>query len=307
MLQTAADVAKGREQGIEVRGPSDHGMIDSIYFRDPNGYVIELCAKRADHDALMDPARNSHVTSCSAGRPPSLASRHKTTQSSSPRQSAHDPCAKPPRHHNRRLVVWLSLAQLITWGSVFYTFALLLEPVERELGLTRAQSSLAFSLALLAEGVFAYPVGRWIDRGHERAVMTGGSLLVVAWPAAAQRGALGGRLLRGLDRAGRGARRHPVHPGVRGGHAALSARFPPRHHHADFPGRAGEQVFIPLSAWLIVAGLAPRAVILAAFHLLVACRCMLCSCATRQPPRAVAPAGRAAFAARCTCAARPSC
>ena len=33
-------------------------MIDSIYFRDPNGYVIELCAKRADHDALMDPARN---------------------------------------------------------------------------------------------------------------------------------------------------------------------------------------------------------------------------------------------------------
>src|SRR5688572_17126897 len=82
--------------------------------------------------------------------------------------------------HDRRLVVWLSLAQLITWGSVFYTFALLLEPVERELGLTRAQSSLAFSLALLCEGVFSYPVGRWIDRGHERAVMTGGSLLVVA-------------------------------------------------------------------------------------------------------------------------------
>jgi catechol-2,3-dioxygenase len=51
-------LSKGREQGIEVRGPSDRGMIDSIYFRDPNGYVIELCAKRADHDALMDPARN---------------------------------------------------------------------------------------------------------------------------------------------------------------------------------------------------------------------------------------------------------
>ncbi len=40
--------------------------------------------------------------------------------------------------HNRRLVGWLSLAQLITWGSVFYTFALLMEPVERELGLTRS-------------------------------------------------------------------------------------------------------------------------------------------------------------------------
>ena len=51
-------LVKGRERGIESRGPSDHGMIDSIYFRDPNGYVIELCAKRAGHDAAMDPALN---------------------------------------------------------------------------------------------------------------------------------------------------------------------------------------------------------------------------------------------------------
>ena len=51
-------LAKGRELNIETRGPSDHGMIDSIYFRDPDGYVIELCAKRANHDSLMDPARN---------------------------------------------------------------------------------------------------------------------------------------------------------------------------------------------------------------------------------------------------------
>ena len=52
-------MAKGKAQGIETRGVSDHGFIDSIYFRDPNGYVIELCAKRADHDAAMDPAHNS--------------------------------------------------------------------------------------------------------------------------------------------------------------------------------------------------------------------------------------------------------
>ena len=53
-----AMLARARERGMEVRGPSDHQMIDSIYFRDPNGYVIELCAKRAEHDALMNPARN---------------------------------------------------------------------------------------------------------------------------------------------------------------------------------------------------------------------------------------------------------
>lgn len=47
---------KGRAAGIETRGPADHGFIDSIYFRDPNGYVIELTAKRPDHDAQMKKA-----------------------------------------------------------------------------------------------------------------------------------------------------------------------------------------------------------------------------------------------------------
>ena len=35
-------MAKGRERGIETRGISDHGFIHSIYFRDPDGYVVEL-------------------------------------------------------------------------------------------------------------------------------------------------------------------------------------------------------------------------------------------------------------------------
>jgi catechol-2,3-dioxygenase len=51
-------LAKGKARGIETRGVSDHGFIHSIYFRDPNGYVIELTAKMANHDAAMDPARN---------------------------------------------------------------------------------------------------------------------------------------------------------------------------------------------------------------------------------------------------------
>lgn len=49
---------KGRAAGIESRGIADHQFIDSIYFRDPNGYVIELTAKRANHDAAMDPANS---------------------------------------------------------------------------------------------------------------------------------------------------------------------------------------------------------------------------------------------------------
>lgn len=49
---------KGKTAGIETRGISDHEFIDSIYFRDPNGYVIELTAKRDDHDLAMNPAVN---------------------------------------------------------------------------------------------------------------------------------------------------------------------------------------------------------------------------------------------------------
>ena len=49
---------KGKDEGREVRGVSDHGFIDSIYFRDPNGYVIELGCKREGHDQAMDPEKN---------------------------------------------------------------------------------------------------------------------------------------------------------------------------------------------------------------------------------------------------------
>ena len=50
--------AKGKADGIETRGIADHEFIHSIYFRDPNGYVIELTAKMADHENAMDPATN---------------------------------------------------------------------------------------------------------------------------------------------------------------------------------------------------------------------------------------------------------
>ena len=51
-------LVKGKAEGVETRGVADHGFIESIYFRDPNGYVIELCAKRQNHDTEMDPATN---------------------------------------------------------------------------------------------------------------------------------------------------------------------------------------------------------------------------------------------------------
>jgi catechol 2,3-dioxygenase-like lactoylglutathione lyase family enzyme len=52
--------AKGKAEGREVRGVSDHRFIRSIYFRDPNGYVIELSAKVPGHESAMDP-KKSHA------------------------------------------------------------------------------------------------------------------------------------------------------------------------------------------------------------------------------------------------------
>ena len=51
-------MAKGKRLGLETRGISDHHFVRSIYFRDPNGYVIELTAKTAVHDEAMDPSAN---------------------------------------------------------------------------------------------------------------------------------------------------------------------------------------------------------------------------------------------------------
>jgi MFS family permease len=173
--------------------------------------------------------------------------------------------------HDRPLVAWLSLAQLVTWGSVFYTFALLVEPVERELGLTRTQSSLAFSLALLAEGLMAYPVGRWIDRGHERFVMAGGSLAIaagLALHALAVHSAPGFFAVWLLLGAGLAATLYnPVF-------AVVTRRFPGDFRRAiitiTFLGGLASSVFIPLSAALIAAwGWRAALLVLAALQLLV--------------------------------------
>lgn len=50
---------KGKADGIETRGVSDHGFIHSIYFRDPNGYVVELAAPVGDAPRDREAARQA--------------------------------------------------------------------------------------------------------------------------------------------------------------------------------------------------------------------------------------------------------
>jgi len=86
------------------------------------------------------------------------------------------------------ILIWtLSAAQLVSWGTLFYSFSLFILPMEKELGWSKTDLNGALSAGLLVAALFAMPIGRWIDRGRDRAVLTLGSLaggiMLCAWAA----------------------------------------------------------------------------------------------------------------------------
>lgn len=84
--------------------------------------------------------------------------------------------------HDRgaRLTWALALTQLISWGSIYYSFSVFVVPMERELGWSRVELTNAFSLGLLVGGLAAPFVGARIDREGGRRIMTAGSILAAA-------------------------------------------------------------------------------------------------------------------------------
>ena len=87
---------------------------------------------------------------------------------------------------NPWVMIWtMSAAQVISWGTLFYSFSLFVVPMHESLGWSRPLLNGALSLGLLSTGVVAFPVGRWIDRHGGRGVMTlcslAGGLLLLAW------------------------------------------------------------------------------------------------------------------------------
>jgi MFS family permease len=83
-------------------------------------------------------------------------------------------------------MVWaMAVAQVISWGTLFYGFSLFVVPMHDSLGWSRPLLNGALSLGLLSTGAVAFPVGAWIDRHGGRGVMTlcslAGGLLLLAW------------------------------------------------------------------------------------------------------------------------------
>jgi len=167
-------------------------------------------------------------------------------------------------------VTAMSLAQLVSWGSLYYTFSLLMPALEADLALSRVEVSGAFSAALLAGGIAGVPVGRWIDSGHGRAVMSGGSLLAGATLLLLARveGVTG--LYACWIAIGAATAAILYEPAF----AILIRRWPDDYRRSliamTFLGGLASTVFIPLSAWLIdTLGWRHACEVLAALHLLL--------------------------------------
>src|SRR5512137_1973205 len=70
----------------------------------------------------------------------------------------------------------LGIAQIISWGSIYYAFSFLITPLMEASGGDKPTVFAAFSLGLLVSGMLSAPVGSLIDRIGGRGVMATGSV-----------------------------------------------------------------------------------------------------------------------------------
>ena len=71
----------------------------------------------------------------------------------------------------------LGITQITAWGSIYYLFPLLMEPLQTAIGASRSAVVGAFTFSVLVSGLLAPVVGRLIDRRGGRLLMGGASLL----------------------------------------------------------------------------------------------------------------------------------
>jgi predicted MFS family arabinose efflux permease len=82
-------------------------------------------------------------------------------------------------------VAGLGVAQIVSWGTLYYAFPLVAIGMGIDLKLSKTELYGAATFGLSVGSLAAYPVGALIDHGHGRAVLAAGSafaaLLLAAW------------------------------------------------------------------------------------------------------------------------------
>lgn len=81
---------------------------------------------------------------------------------------------------------WILAASLLATtagsGISFWSFGLYIAPLESEFGWSRTEVSLGFSIAVVAGGISAPLIGRWVDtRGPRSAIVTGSILAMITY------------------------------------------------------------------------------------------------------------------------------
>lgn len=163
------------------------------------------------------------------------------------------------------ILAGLSISETVSWGILYYGFAVFLQPMERDLHASRVEITGAFSAGLLVSAAAGVLVGRWIDRHGARGLMTLGSCVgVVALLAWARVTSLRGLFLvwgpMGLALAAT-----LYEPAF----AVIVGWFTHRRDRAlltlTLAGGLASTIFMPLEAWLVERqGWRPTLVILAA-------------------------------------------
>jgi MFS family permease len=77
----------------------------------------------------------------------------------------------------RVVVAALSTGQILCWAALYYAFSSFVIPMQDDLRWSSPVLMGAFSAGLATWGAASYAVGAAIDRGHGRAVLTGGAAL----------------------------------------------------------------------------------------------------------------------------------
>lgn len=70
----------------------------------------------------------------------------------------------------------IAIGQIVAWGTLYYGFSVMVNPIENDTGWSRQFINSGLSVGLLVWGILAVPVGIWIQRNGGRGLMTWGSL-----------------------------------------------------------------------------------------------------------------------------------
>jgi len=87
------------------------------------------------------------------------------------------PAAQPGSFNPWRRTIVLSVGQMVAWGTLYYSYAVVAPALAQSTGVAREAIALGFSITLLVSGLLARYVGRRMDSHGTRAVLVAGAVI----------------------------------------------------------------------------------------------------------------------------------